>query len=297
MAKRYLRYTVAALLIACPGLTIADATDTISTLVLDVKYWSYFNWTEATKSEVWQNQDFHIFVVTPESNGEKILKSRKININERSYNALLIESIAPIEYPNSFSISITSALQRADCPSILAEWEKSFGSATTKVDNSYQAYAGFNFGETQTNWKLKNTTAIATCTTVGTESNNITDFTIRFQSAALALPEPPIHLQCTRSYSMVGSPKEDRTSLPLIFSVIPARAVIVDGAGILVTKLTSLSDTTIEFRTKVSDLLSYFIIDRTSGSLAGNGKSVSLDRIILHYSGQCDTRIPGKRRF
>lgn len=293
--KQLRTYAAAIMLATCTCTSVAEE---ILTLILDVKYWSNFKWADAVNSEVWQNQDFRLLAIPPrESSGERFLKSRKLDLAGRTYNALLIQSTAQTDYPNSFSLSLMSELRPRDCDLILAEWEKNFGTANTKLDNSYQAYAGFTLGGTQNDWKLKNTAAIANCETIGTAGSSITNFTIRFQSGALALPEAPINLQCTRVFSMASAPMEVRPALPLVFSVIPASAVVVDGAGILITKLTKLSATTIEFDTEVNDLINHFIIDRTSGALAGYAKSASLGRTVLNYSGQCDTRVPGKRRF
>lgn len=266
----------------------------ISDHVQSRSYWSEFEWRQATISEVWQDSDF-----IPQNwknsdpSSEIFVKRRRLDLDGREYSVSLLRSPLLIDHPDSLSMSVVSKITAEDCSTVFAEWQQRFGVPLLKMDNSYQPYAGNLIRSTLKSWSLNNTVVISSCMVLGEQVL----FTTRFQSNAIKLPESPIHLQCTRSFRMTSKPNDYENMPPAILTVIQHERVVVDGAGVLIAKLNTMSDSIIQFDTKVNDLAFSFTIDRVSGSFSGSATSSQEKRIVGNFLGLCEKRIPGQRRF
>ncbi|MBL8288632.1 MAG: hypothetical protein JNL85_11675 [Rubrivivax sp.] len=254
-------------------------------------FWSNFDWRTATTSTVWTDSAFSPY--SSSASGDVFEKNQRLPLLGRIYNVSLVRSVSQAHLPN-YLVAATS-LESLKCSDLVSEWSQILGREDISMDNSYKPTAGYTLGEIVTVWRLKNTNAVAQCVTLGPTLPG--SFVVTFRPSEHPVPESPVHLNCTRNFSPVGTSPDARSAARMAISIIPSQSVLADADGLVMVTNVRTTFAAFEWTISTDVIVQTIRIDRTNGFLSGAARSKSDGRLVGTYQGECEKRIQGERRF
>lgn len=295
MILKYLLFSVISIAFATPVFS-----QDLGKFYFQKNYWTKFNWDAAEESALWIDSGFAVRYRSTDVDGKTYQSNQKVIIDGKTYNASLIKYTLKIDRADFTEISLLDVLP-GDCERTNKKLVKIFNSQSAPINNKYyQPGNGFVFDETAWQWDLGSTRATLFCKTIGYNKNK-SDFEhvwIRFEAATDdSKQEPPVYLNCDRSYLSAQDKNTWVTAQPLALTVIPAKKVVANAELVQIGSLDSISGSQIKFSFKnAKGGTVEYSISRIDGTLTGTATERDQSDVMM-LKGKCERRDPNAKKF
>jgi hypothetical protein len=264
---------------------------------LDRPYWQSFDWNTASESAIWRDTSFRPYV-QPTPSAMRVEKNQKLEVAGRTFVASLAKDSMKLVRAHITTLAIDKE-QSGDCALLERRWSTVFGEPAARVSNRYFLVKGFPIVEQHIQWLVGSTSVSLECSLQGSDKKEF-DFLAITYRASEDTPrlEATISLLCKRSYSMTGSSSlQSREAEPQALTIIPIAKLVADAELVRLGDVDAISPTLIELSLPGERINSRYRINRVTGALTGSAISKDGGRTVATYSGECETRTPGSRKF